>query len=213
MTPAELLAKARAYKASDDYAGFLILRLVELIDGDKNMSVFADEIKNLEAERKHWEMTAGTLRTDLEYMTRERDAALAECERIKDPLLKDMRFEDGTLNLSLTGEILERMALIVGEHFVASGAKNYIEMQLHDRKNFGVRYAISIQKCGDGAKTPHELKTEAIARAEQAEARLAEYERFYSNPENWKREKELDANSGNFTGGPAAIRKGVEPAP
>ena len=84
MTPAELLAKARAYKASDDYAGFLILRLVELIDGDKNMSVFADEIKNLEAERKHWEMTAGTLRTDLEYMTRraeKAEARLAEYEK------------------------------------------------------------------------------------------------------------------------------------
>ena len=48
------------------------------------MSVFADEIKNLEAERKHWEMTAGTLRTDLEYMTRraeQAEARLAEYER------------------------------------------------------------------------------------------------------------------------------------
>lgn len=30
-----------------------------------------------EAERKHWKMTAGTLRTDLEYMTRRAEQAEA----------------------------------------------------------------------------------------------------------------------------------------
>jgi len=108
----ELLERADEWKPSDAW------RIV--VDLSAALRAVIAERDATESERKHWEMTAGTLRTDLEYMTR---------------------------------------------------------------------------------------------RAEQAEARLAEYERFYSNPENWKREKELDANSGNFTGGPAAISKGGKPAP
>jgi len=37
------------------------------------------ELRTTEAERKHHEMIAGCLRTDLEYMTRERAEARAKC--------------------------------------------------------------------------------------------------------------------------------------
>ena len=76
------------------------------------------ELAATESERKAWENTAGCLRTDLEYMTRERDKALADSER--------------------SGELYQD-----------------IGRQL----------------------------SEAIARAEQAEARLAEYERWQGDAE------------------------------
>jgi len=52
----ELIAKAEAFETNNAYASFLILRLVEAL-------------RATEAERKHHEMTAGCLRTDLEYAT------------------------------------------------------------------------------------------------------------------------------------------------
>lgn len=36
------------------------------------------ELDNLEKERKHWEILATNTKTDLEYMTRERDALLSK---------------------------------------------------------------------------------------------------------------------------------------
>jgi len=60
----DLLAKAEAYKTTDALAAHLLLNL-------------AAALRGTESERKHHENTAGCLRTDLEYMTRERDEARA----------------------------------------------------------------------------------------------------------------------------------------
>jgi len=106
------------------------------------MSVFADEIKNLEAERKHWEMTAGTLRTDLEYMTRERDALKSENQ----------------CGFSCNG------AYVIGSQESIEQVKKW---------------------CNEASTIPEFRKSILIerARAEQAEARLAEYERWQGDAE------------------------------
>lgn len=51
-----------------------------------------DELRNTESERAHHAIQASSLRTDLEYMTRERDEALENWERFK-KLASDHRAE------------------------------------------------------------------------------------------------------------------------
>lgn len=82
---------------------------------------------------------------------------------ILDPKLTSMRLEDGKFDMALGGPIVQNVALMMTEWFRESGAKNYVEMTLHARTAPFERYQFYVQKQGDGAKTPHELRKEVEA--------------------------------------------------
>jgi len=79
---------------------------------------------------------------------------------IMDPKLQSMRLEDGKFDMALGGHIVQHVAAMMTEWFRESGAKNYVEMTLHARTEPFERYQFYVQKQGDGAKTPHELRKE-----------------------------------------------------
>jgi hypothetical protein len=117
---------------------------------------------------------------DLEAACERKDAEIerltAEVEKLRDPKLSHMRFENGRLDMALVSPVIEGLATALGGWFVDNGAKNYVEMRLHDRHETGQVYILTVQK--SGAKTPHELRTEAENKAAAEIASLkAEVER------------------------------------
>jgi cell division protein FtsB len=118
---------------------------------------------------------------DLEAACERKDAEIerltAEVEKLRDPKLSHMRFENGRLDMALVSPVIEGLATALGGWFVDNGAKNYVEMRLHDRHETGQVYILTVQK--SGAKTPHELRTEAENKAAAEIASLkAEVERL-----------------------------------
>lgn len=116
----------------------------------------------------------------------ERDETSKSLENLLDPQVRSMRLENGKLDVTLCGEVVQRLALIVTGWFRESGAKNYFEMTLNARDEPFERYTFTIQKRGDGAQSPHELRIAAEARVRELEAvnaalneRAAQYERLY----------------------------------
>ncbi|MBD9542922.1 hypothetical protein IB276_26095 [Ensifer sp. ENS04] len=87
------------------------------------------------------------------------------------PLLKSMKFENGEFDMSVTGPIVEVMAMAFVGQFKAGGSVNYMEMNLYDRDEPFQRYAVTVQKVG--AKSPADLVNEARARIAELEAQLA----------------------------------------
>lgn len=81
------------------------------------------------------------------------------------PLIKSMKLEDGHFDLSVTGPIVEAMAVAFIGQFKEGGSTNYMEMSLFDRDEPFQRYTMTVQKVG--AKSPAILVNEA--RAENAE--------------------------------------------
>jgi hypothetical protein len=129
-----------------------------------------ETISALEASRISLREALATERAARQAAEAERDEARSEMERIKDPILRDLRLENGCLNLELSGEIVSRMALIFTDHFIATGAKNYIEFNIYGKN--GDRFAFHVQKVS-GGKSPHELRVEAESSLAAAEAREA----------------------------------------
>ncbi|MET4197233.1 hypothetical protein ABIA95_000224 [Bradyrhizobium sp. LA8.1] len=79
---------------------------------------------------------------------------------IMDPNIQSMRLENGKFDMALGGPIVQNVAMMMTEWFRESGAKNYVEMTLHAKTEPFERYQFYVQKQGDGAKTPHELRKE-----------------------------------------------------
>lgn len=104
----------------------------------------------------------------------ERDETSKSLENLLDPQVRSMRLENGKLDVTLCGEVVQRLALIVTGWFRESGAKNYFEMTLNARDEPFERYTFTIQKRGDGAQSPHELRIAAEARVRELEAQLAD---------------------------------------
>lgn len=94
---------------------------------------------------------------------RERDEARANLERLRDPLLKSFRFEDGKFDMAVTGPIVQHMAAIFVAHFKAMGTENYLELSFFERDEPYHRYTVTVQKVS-GAKSAHELRAEAESR-------------------------------------------------
>lgn len=92
---------------------------------------------------------------------------------IMDPNLTSMRLENGKFDMALGGPIVQNVALMMTEWFRESGAKNYVEMTLHARTEPFERYQFYVQKQGDGAKTPHELRKELEAENERLKDEIA----------------------------------------
>lgn len=92
---------------------------------------------------------------------------------IMDPNIQSMRLENGKFDMALGGPMVQNVALMMTEWFRESGAKNYIEMTLHARTEPFERYQFYVQKQGDGAKTPHELRKDVEAENERLSQRLA----------------------------------------
>ena len=82
---------------------------------------------------------------------------------LTDPTLKSMRLEDGRFDVELGGDVVKHIALIITTWFRESGAKNYMEMSINATDEPFERYLFYVQKRGDGAKTPHELRELAEA--------------------------------------------------
>lgn len=95
----------------------------------------------------------------------------ATIERLTDGEIVDMRMENGAIDLAVTSKALEHLALVLTEHFRASGAKNYIEMSLHAKTEPFESYVVTVQK-RNGAKTPHELREAAESALTAAEAEV-----------------------------------------
>lgn len=95
--------------------------------------------------------------------------AKADLAKLMDPELKHLRIEDGSIDVALTGPIVQHMGLVISEHFRASGAENYIEMCYHTKTEPFETYVWTIQK-RVGRNSPHELRAKAEARALSAEA-------------------------------------------
>lgn len=106
----------------------------------------------------------------LSTLAGERDESRADLARLMDPDLKHLRIEDGSIDLALSGPIVQHMGLVISEHFRASGAENYIEMTYHSKTEPFEAYVWTIQK-RVGSNSPHDLRAKADARAEAAEAR------------------------------------------
>lgn len=104
----------------------------------------------------------------------ERDDASKALENLLDPKVQSMRLENGKFDVALCGEVVQRLAVIVTGWFRESGAKNYVEMTLNARDEPFERYTFTVQKRGDGAQSPHELRLTAEARVRELEAELAQ---------------------------------------
>ena len=106
----------------------------------------------------------------------ERDDMRAELKSLCDPTLKDMRLENGQLDLSLSGPAVERIAAVMAGHFRSLPAQNYIEMSLMEREPPNDRFVVSVQRMQ--GKSPHELRREAEAERDAAKRDLAEANRL-----------------------------------
>jgi hypothetical protein len=87
-----------------------------------------------------------------------------------EPRIKEMRLEDGSFNLSVTGPMVEAMGIALVGQFKQGGATNFMEMSFSDRDEPYQRYIVTVQKAG--AKSPADLLSEAKARIAQLEQML-----------------------------------------
>ncbi|WP_063615483.1 hypothetical protein [Bradyrhizobium sp. Tv2a-2] len=87
---------------------------------------------------------------------------------LTDPTLKSMRLENGKLDMSLAGNVVERLATIMTEWFRDSDAKNFVEITINAKTEPFESYLFYVQKRGDGAMTP----AEKSAKLEAENARL-----------------------------------------
>jgi hypothetical protein len=91
-------------------------------------------------------------------LRKERDDALAELARIRDPEIKHLRMENGAFDLAVGGELVKHLALVITEWFRAS-AENYVEMTLDSKVEPFETYAVTVQRVDK--KTPHQFRQEA----------------------------------------------------
>lgn len=77
------------------------------------------------------------------------------------PLIKSMKLEEGHFDLSVTGPIVEAVAVAFVGQFKEGGSTNYMEISLFDRDEPFQRYTVTVQKVG--AKSPADLVNEARA--------------------------------------------------
>jgi len=109
----------------------------------------------------------------------------AELARIQDPTLADLRFKDGTLDVSLTGPIIHRLAAIWCTTLIEAPNYNEIKAEMASGVLGGHQeFTVTVQR-RDG-KTPHELRREAeeklakmIVYVEQIEHQLKTAEKGY----------------------------------
>lgn len=101
----------------------------------------------------------------------ERDQWKKLAEEGIDPTLQDMRISGGALDMALAGPAVERMATLFVEYFRGIGAANYLEFNIHDRKEPFQRYTLTMQKVG--ALSPADKVRNAEARIAELEAQLA----------------------------------------
>jgi hypothetical protein len=89
-----------------------------------------------------------------------------EIQRLKvelyEPLLKDMRFENGELDMRICGRAVEEIGAAFIAYVKEQGGENYVEMQFHDRDEPGAVYTVTTQR--PKGKTPHQLRAEAEER-------------------------------------------------
>jgi hypothetical protein len=91
-----------------------------------------------------------------------------------DASIRWLNTENGKIDMGLAGKAVERLALLITSWFREGGAKNYVEMTIHDVEDPAISYSFVVQKTGDGAKSAHQLRKEAEAHAQTLEDRLRE---------------------------------------
>jgi hypothetical protein len=91
-----------------------------------------------------------------------------------DAAIRWLNIENGKIDMALAGKAVERLALLITSWYREGGAKNYVEMTIHDVEDPAISYSFIVQKTGDGAKSAHQLRKDAEERAEALQARLDE---------------------------------------
>jgi hypothetical protein len=127
--------------------------MTAIVDDEFHEETAEDTIRRLTADVDHWKELA---------------------EKGLEPRMRRMRFENGEFEMEYTGEVAEAIALAMVGHFKASGAVNYLQMNIHDREEPFRRYTVTIQKVG--AKSPADKVADAEARVIELEHRLAALE-------------------------------------
>lgn len=89
------------------------------------------------------------------------------------PVIKSMRFEDGSFNMEVVGPFVEAMSTAFVAQFKAGGATNFMEMSFYERDEPFQRYILTVQKAG--AKSPADKLRGAERRVAELEAQLATY--------------------------------------
>lgn len=90
-------------------------------------------------------------------------------DNARDVLIKELHFEKGVMDLAMEHPIFYLFVISIGDMFLRTGAKNYIEICLssHPIGNF----TVTVQK--ESGKTPHQLRQEAEAHVKELEAQLS----------------------------------------
>jgi hypothetical protein len=106
------------------------------------------------------------MREKLADVIAERDAL----RKALDPTLGHLRFENGEMDMSLAGPMIENFGLAFGEWFRKLGAENYVEMHLCGPE--GERYIVTARKVG--GLSPADLQHMAEAERDDVVEALTE---------------------------------------
>lgn len=116
--------------------------------------------------------------------------ALSEAEGdlqlLRDPMLSDMRLENGQLDIGLVGASAERLASIMCAMLM--DAPNYKELQMRARSKVlgdDLHFTMTIQKDDGKSKTPHELRAIAERRANLLQEALAHVIDYHGDEQEW----------------------------
>lgn len=121
--------------------------------------------------------------TNLERLTQEERSAdartlrralnetRAQLDAIGDTIVDKFELMDGKIKAELSGDAIRSLAVMMAHWFEISGGINYVELGLHQcLEDGGNVFVFTVQK-QDG-KTPHQLKEDACAERDAAQARV-----------------------------------------
>jgi hypothetical protein len=104
-------------------------------------------------------------------------AAREEIERLKEPKVEEMIYENGSLTLALQHPFAVRaLAESFWDTITKLGGENYAEIELQPKDGPLSNKSIRVIVCRPDGKSPHELRRDAESRAEKAEQRVRELE-------------------------------------
>lgn len=149
----------------------------------------------------------GLLKKENDELREKNNQLREQIDGLCDPTLKSMRLEDGRFNMELAGQCVERLALMMATWFRESGATNYVEMTVVAIDHPFESYQVYVQKQGDGAKTPHELRKEAEA---ERDSLIAELDAIHGMGTRWRHKKRGTVYAELFRAGVQAATKPIQ---
>lgn len=110
-------------------------------------------------------------KVELEKALEEANSEIEYLKKLLEPQVRDMSIQNGEFNMELTGNVIKNFALALSEYFLALGAENYVNVNLHDQE--GAEYIFSFQKAS--GKTPHQLMEEWKKKYQDLYTRVSEF--------------------------------------